>query len=280
MQCPQCHNDVPPHLTICPRCQTPLGFPNVRAAQQSDEKKELDRRYRVARDDAKARSCETVLAQFEDAVRQSQAVICRRWGVLTKISEPGNDLFKTFYQQLDAKERLPEDSYLDRARLAVDTTFFPYYHEHIHFAALSLDGRGPTSYGECSFVFREDVISHRTTVFEENTLAFCEKHTIRVGQTPPAGYRAVWGDRHRLATVKLQGELDDQTKSDRFPGILLKQKGATGDEEFIEAHIYGKLDLTAVERFIAPKPKRKDDQVLAQRLKRKLRAAGAKIENI
>ena len=226
------------------------------------------------------RSWEPILDQFENAVRQSKAVICRRWGVVTKVSEHGDDLFKTYYRQLADEDRLPQDSYFDRARLAIDTTFFPYYHEDINFAALSLDGAGPASYGECSFVFREDVISHRTTVFEENTLAFCEKHTIRVGQTPPAGYRAVWADRHRLSAAKLRGKIDDQTKSDRFPGILLKQKGATGDEEFIEAHIYGKLDLTAVERFKAPQPKRKDDQVLAQRLKRKLRAAGAKIENI
>ncbi len=265
---------------MCPHCEAFLGYPNVRAAQEPDEKNELDQRYRVARDDVRTRSCESVLDQFEDAVRQSKAVICRRWGVLTKVSEHSNDLFKTYHRQLVDQDRLPQDSYFDRARLAVDATLFPYYWVDINFAALSLDGTGPASYGECSFVFREDAISHRTTVFEENTLVFCEKHPIQVGQTPPAGYRTVWEDRHRLTAAKLHGEIDDQTEPDSFPGILLKQKGGTDTDEFIEANIYGKLDLTAVERFIAPKPKRKDDQVLAKRLKRKLREAGAKIENI
>jgi len=262
-----------------PHCEAFLGYPNVRAAQEPAEKKKLDQRYLTARNDAKSRSCEPVLDQFEDAVCQSQAVISRRWGVLTKISEHSNDLFKTYYQQLTDQDRLPQDSYFDRARLAVDATFFPYYHEHTNFAALSLDGTGPASYGECSFVFRKDAISHRTTVFEENTLVFCEKHSILVGQTPPAGYRTVWEDRHRLAAAKLHDEIDDQTEPDSFPGTLLKQKGGTDSDEFIEVHIYGKLDLTAVERFIAPKPRRKDDEVLARRLKRKLRDAGAKIEN-
>lgn len=176
--------------------------------------------------------------------------------------------------------RLPQDSYFDRARLAVDSTFFPYYHANINFGALSLDGQGPASYGECSLVFREEAISHRTTVFEENTLVFCENHKIPVGQQPPAGYRAVWENRHRVAAAKLYGEIDDRTETDEFPAILLKQKGGTDTDEFIEAHIYGKLDMMAVERFIAPKPKRKEDQILAKRFKRKLREAGVDIENI
>ena len=267
-------------MVMCPRCEAFLGYPNVRAAQEPAETKELDQRYRVAHNDVRTRSCETLLDQFEDAVRQSKAVICRRWGVLTKVSEHSDDLFKTYYHQLADKDRLPQDSYFDRARLAIDGTFFPYYYEHTNFAALSLNGTGPTSYGECSFVFREDSISHRTTVFEENTVVFCEKHPIQLGKEPPAGYRTVWEDRHRLAAAKLHTEFDDQTEPDSFPGILLKQKGGTDTDEFIEAHIYGKLDLTAVERFIAPKPKRREDQVLAQRLKRKLREAGAKIENL
>ena len=108
---------------MCPHCEAFLGYPNVRAAQEPDEKKELDQRYRVAHDDVAMRSCEPVLDQFEDAVRQSKAVSCRRWGVLTKISEHSNDLFKTYYRQLDDHDRLPQDSYFDRARLAVDATF-------------------------------------------------------------------------------------------------------------------------------------------------------------
>lgn len=280
MQCNQCKHDVSPHFVSCPHCEAFLDYPNVRVAREPDEKQGLDQRYQAARDDVRTRSCESVLDRFEDAVRLSKAVICRRWGLLIKISEHGNELFKTYYQQLDHGDRLPQDSYFDRARLAVDSTFFPYYHNLMNFAALSLDGAGPASYGECSFVFREEAISHRTTVFEENTLVFCRNHSVQVGESPPAGYRAVWKDRQRLAAAKLHRRIDDQTEADSFPAILLQQTGGTDTDEFIEVHIYGRLDLTAVERFRAPKPKRKEDQVLAKRLTRKLREAGAEVENI
>ncbi|MEK6234539.1 MAG: hypothetical protein N2C14_07490, partial [Planctomycetales bacterium] len=66
----------------------------------------------------------------------------------------------------------------------------------------------------------------------------------------------------------------------QFPDILLTQRGGTDKDEFLEVHIYGTLDLTAVERFLGPKPGRKEDQALAKRLKRKLRDAGAKVEEI
>ena len=280
MQCPQCRSEIAPHWRNCPHCEEFLGFPNVRAAGAPGEKAELDRRYASARGDARHRNCEAVLAAFENDVKQSKAVICRRWGVLNKISERGNDLFKTYYKQLSAGDRLPQDSQFDRVRQAVDATFFPYYFEEINFAALSLDGRGPESYGECSFTFRDEAISHRTTVFEENTLVFCEKHTIPVGQSPPAGYRAVWSERHQSAAAKLHRKVTDRTVPNDFSRILLTQNGATNTDEFTEAHIYGRLDLTAVEQFLAPKPQTTDDRILARRLKRKLREAGADVRTI
>ena len=39
MQCDQCKNDVSKHLVICAHCEAFLGYPNVRAAQEPDEKK-------------------------------------------------------------------------------------------------------------------------------------------------------------------------------------------------------------------------------------------------
>ena len=125
--------------------------------------------------------------------------------------------------------------------------------------------------------FRDDSIAHRTTVFEENTLVFCRKQPFPTGQRPPAGYRAVWGQRHRLAAAKLAGQIGPQTSPADFPAILTQPKGATDTDEFIEAHVYGRLDLTSVEVFDAHKPKSTDDQVLAKRARRKLENSGAKV---
>jgi hypothetical protein len=250
----------------------------VRRAAAADELAALNARYNAARDDAVRRVCEPQVQLFESAVAKSEAVLCLRWGTVLKAFDRDNALFKTYYEQVHTGKRLPDDSYFDQARVKVDAAFFPYYHEKTHFAALSLDGFGPSSYGECNFVFREAAISHRATVFEENTLAFCEKHPFPTGQTPPKGFSATWSDRGRLAVAKHHGEINDQTPQSQFSAILVKQKGDTSTDEFIEVHIYGTLDLAAVARFRAPKPKVKDDQVFARRLQRKFREQGITVE--
>jgi hypothetical protein len=281
VQCPQCkNNDVPPCAVDCPFCEFRLGFPNVREAERKEEVEALDQRYQEAHQAARSRGAEATLVRFEDAVKASRAVMCRHWGTLTKMVETGNTIFRTFYENVKEGSRLPKDSELERARAGVDATFFPYYHERVHFAALSLDGRGPVSYGECHLVLRDGAVSHRASVFEENTLVFCRKVIVPVGQRPPPGFRATWTDRHRLAAAKLHAEIDPATDDGRFPGILLKQGGATDKDEFIEAHVYGKLDARSVERLIAPKPKVEEDRVLAGRFKRKLVEAGAKVEMV
>ena len=279
MLCPQCGLDISPHHVTCPKCQFHVGFPNVRAAGEQREVDALEVRYQAARQHARQNACETALDQFETAVKQSKAVLCKRWGTLSKLTEVDNALFQTFYEQID-HGREPEDNEYDRARVAVDSTFFPYYYEQTHFAALSLNDAGlggyagPGGYGECTFVFRDVAISHRTTVFEENTVVFCQKVTIPVGQQPPAGFRAGWQDRHKLAAAKLHREITAQTDPNDFPGILMKQKGGTATDEFIEAHIYGKLPLENVELAVGRKPLNNADQVIMRRAERKLKLAG------
>ncbi len=280
MLCPQCSTKISPHLSICPDCDQHVGFPNVRAASEPHETAALEQRYDKAFDASRQDGSEAILKSFEQAVAASQAVMSRRLGVLTKIFRQGKPLFRTFYQQVDADDRLPEDSYYDRARLPVDTTFFSYFYKSVHFAALSLSKRGPASYGECTFVFRESHIAHRSSVFEENTLVFCEKHPISVGQPPPSGFRAVWSRRHQLAVAKLHARINRQTTQGDFAGLLLTQKGATNKDEFIEVHIYGKLDPKAVAEFSVPKAKLKADKVLAESLMQELKEAGVNVRAV
>ena len=233
------------------------------AAKVPAERNALDARYNDARQKAKANGSEPALDRFEVAVRSSKAVICRRWGTIWKIAKRGNQMFKTYYRQLDDGERLPEDNEFDQARQGIDASFFPYYFESINFAALSLNDCGPNSYGECVFIFRDEAIAHRTSVFEENLLVYYRKNLIPAGQPPPPGLRAVWNDRHRLAVAKLHGEIHPNTSDASFAALFLKPKGATDADEFIEAHVYGMLDVKAVERFVAPKPLTKADRTLA-----------------
>lgn len=275
MKCSQCDSEIARHLTACSECGCQLGFPNVRQAERTEEKDALSRRYDDACRDLQARGCDPIRIEFEQTIRsESRPVICRNWGAIASITERLDLLFRTYYEKVEAGERQPQDNGFDIARQAVDATFFPYFFKNVNFAALSLNRRGPTSYGDCHFTFNERAISHRTTVFEENTLVFCAKHKVIVGNAPPNGYLSTWEDRSRLAVCKLGKQFTNGTNSDEFADILVKQTGKTDTDEFLECHLFGRLSISNVESFWAAKPKSKEDRVLAARAKRKLREAG------
>jgi len=189
-------------------------------------------------------------------------------------SQPPSDLFRTYYELLESGDRVPLDNEFDQARLAVDATFFPYFYQKVNFAALSGDGRGLESYGDVHFTFKDSSISHRTTVFEENTLVFCRKHKVIVGQPPPEGFLSTWENRGKVAVAKLAKKLDKTTNEREFSSILVLQTGKTDADEFIECHIFGKLTVSNIESFRSKKPKHKADKLLAKRIRRKLKDLG------
>ena len=271
MKCIQCESEISPHVIECDQCGYQLGYPNVRHAQRINEVQALSDRYASAVEDTENRSCDDVREEFENWVTNStRPVICRRWGTIAPILSKPRDLFRTFYELVDSGDRAPFDNEFDQARQAVDATFFPYFYQNVNFAALAGDGLGPASYGDCHFTFKEASVSHRATVFEENTLVFCRKHEVIVGQPPPAGFLTTWEKRAQLAVVKLASKLDQTTTSADFAGILLIQTGKTDSDEFIECHIFGRLTISNIESFRAKNPKQKADQVLAKRIRRKL----------
>lgn len=232
-------------------------------------------RYDAACVELQSRGCDRIRVEFEQTVqRESRPVICRRWATIASITEGSDQLFRNYYEMVEAGERQPQDNGFDIARQAVDATFFPYFFQSVNFAALSLNRRGPHSYGDCNFTFRERAISHRTTVFEENTLVFCGKHKVVVGHAPPIGFLSTWGERARLAVAKLGSQLTNLTTPADFADILLVQAGKTDSDEFLECHLFGRLSISSVESFWGTKPKSKEDKVLAARAKRKLREAG------
>lgn len=277
MLCPKCQQDISPHHVACPKCLFQLGFPNVRAAEEKPEREALELRYRAARDDAATSGYLAELEKFENEVSlKARAAICKRTGLIQQLLKIDNSLFQTFYQQLQSG-RDPEDNEFDRARQSVDSLFFPYFYQHVHFAALSIDGYGPRSYGECSFSFKPEFISHRTSLFEENTLVFCNRYVVPVGRPLPVGFRAIWEDRAKLAAAKLHRELA-ATPLKNYAEVLLKQKGGTGTDEFIEVHIYGDLQTTGIEAARAKRPALKADEVLLKSAAKKLKSQGIELK--
>jgi len=277
--CLNCRRAVPDHVRNCPYCQTDVGFPNVRAASQKIETEALNERFKNALVSARARKCEEILLDFGNAAARSSAVISRSLSAIQTLVSSERALYISFYRQVESGSRLPEDNAWDRGRLAVDSTLFPLYHPEIVFAALSLDGLGPHSYGTYTIILRENMILQRATVFEENSFSFCQaKHKIVVGDPIPPGYRAQWDSRGLIAMAKLHDKLESSTTKEEYPGILLTQNPDPTAEDFIEVHIYGPIHRAAIERIKGPLPKSREDKVILRSIKKKLDEIGAVAE--
>lgn len=275
MKCPNCAEIVPLHVRNCVSCQVDVGFPNVRAATTQDEFNALRKRLNDAKVSTRSRNCENVLTDFGNQVLNSKAVMCRSIGQVKQLIDDPNSMYASYYQQVGAQLRMPEDNSWDRGRPAVDSVLFPNYHKQICFAALSLDDRGlSTNYGNVAIVFKEPMIIHRATVFEENPFNFCKRHKVIAGTDPPFGYRTSWDKRHELAMSKLHGELSDSTQKAEYPAILLKNNGQPENDDFIEVHIFGSFNRSSIEMVTFEKPKKRADTILLRSMKIQLNKLG------
>lgn len=211
-------------------------------------------------------------------VLSSRVVLCCMFGVLSRLASADTQLYATYYGEIEGGSRLPEDNKWDRVRESVDSTLFPHYHKDIRFAGLTLDGRGVDRHGAYAILLREGMIRRRATVFEENSVVFCTKHKIALGQGLPRGYRASWEERNLLAAAKLHSKLADCTPKSQYAQVLLSSGTGPEDDNFIEVHIFGPFNRRAFERVIGPKPGNKQDTVLWRHLEKQLREVGAVLE--
>jgi hypothetical protein len=267
--CELCGSDIPLSWERCPHCARPGLFPNVRAAQVPAERAALEARYQAALQKAERRGARKVLEDFEAASRGSKAIITRPFRELERLSSSDKELLSTFYQLIQAEVRLPHGTKWDRLRGLADESLFPGSRESIRFAALSLDGAGLPSYGDCSFVLQESMIAHRASVYEENSAVAMKKHAY----DPPPGHRATWEERGKLCVAKLGDEVQSTTSPTEFPGLLL-QPGVTPEEDrFVEVHLWGPMTIRTMERVAVMAP-RKGQKSAYSAIGARLRAIG------
>lgn len=262
-------------------CSHDVGFPNVRAADESAETAALSKRLAAARTTASARAALTALHNFGGAVAQkSQAVLARPLGDVDALVKSQNALYVSFHSQVRAGARVPENNEWDRGRTSAESTIHPNYHEAINYTALSLDGFGVLWWGEYSVALKEVHIAERTTVFEENPFLFTERHQVIAGKRPPAGYRATWEKRHELAMAKLVDKVKYDTKAEDYASILLSQGTSRADADFVECHIYGAVHPNSLERVVGPKPQGGADLVIWRSVSNALRKSGILVEEV
>lgn len=251
--CEYCGNEVPPSWHYCPHCARPALFPNVKAAQVPAEKEALERRYQNARREASNRGADADIEKFETALANSKAVIARSYREVDRLAASDKELYSTYYKLLGAESRLPDGDQWDPLRRLAEETLFPNYKEEIRFAALSLAEVGLSNYGECSLVLRDDMITHRASVFEENPALFLKRHSYRLRP----GHRAVWEERAKLCVAKLVEAIGPGTPEGQFASILLRPGATSGEDDFVEVHIWGPMSLRTVERILMPTPSKK-----------------------
>lgn len=253
--CDHCHHDIPQPSERCPHCARPGIFWNVIVANSDKERSELERRYDEAKTDAISRGAEIALQNFENAVSNSKAVIARNELEVLRLATSTRQLYATYYQQMEAGLRLPDGDDWDVVREIADSLLFPKYKKDMRFGALSLDGVGLVNYGSCSICLRNEMISHRASVFEENSVLFMKRKKIRVSDSDlPKGFRASWDHRNNLCVAKLAGSIDSTSDPNKYSELLLKCGESSADDAFVEVHIWGPISVRSMEKVTITTP--------------------------
>jgi hypothetical protein len=280
VNCKRCGAPVPAEKRECQACGEDNGYPNVRLAQVPAEVDMLAKRLHDAEVSATARGCSDTLERFGVAVLGSKAVIARSLAVVQDLIETDRRTYTSFHKQLAAGARVAEENQLDQVRTQIEAAFFPNFYKEIVFAFLSLGATTLRGYGAYAIVLKTDLIGHRATVFEENLLTFSKKMRLMLHDPIPAGYRAVWSERHTLAKAKLHSELNADSADAAFPSILVKDRGGTADSDFVEVHIYGPLNRHTIERIIGPRPRTREDRLIWRQLERQLAKISVPVETL
>lgn len=223
-----------------------------------------------------ARKCDIAL----DAVEDGAVAICMPPDVLKGITLNGTNYLSHY--KLAQSELIKEwDKEHHAARSGVDSWLFGGYKDSICFGSLtpnaagSFEVDGETEYGACTVHIVPDVYEDRISFFIEDSLHFyenfCDAHNhTKVG--PPAETRPTWSDRGALASIKLAGCLNEShSDADATRLVGSHDPKGTVDRGFIEAHIFGSVNLSAIAAVRLSVPlTTADDQMVWQRIEETL----------
>ncbi len=267
MICPNCSEEVRPHERHCAACQTDCGFPNVRAAEQREEKQALA--DRVARAEAQCAKNGTapLLANLRAAANRSRAVRVRSLDEVYGLVKSDDKLMGTFHDLKGAGLLRPSSAAMEASRQSAEPLVFLNYYEKIQFAALTIDDTALFTYGNCAMFFQENKIANRATVLEENCVFFCQRRDIGPARpTIPPGYRATWAQRADLVIAKLGPRLSTTMQEADLPSMLLSSGSDPSKDDFVEVHIFDRIHRSAIEYLIV-RSKRTGDKALIRQLK-------------
>ncbi|NBV24227.1 MAG: hypothetical protein EBS05_20205 [Proteobacteria bacterium] len=240
---------------------------------QTEQMAALKVRYDAAKARATSRGALAQVNEFEVAVGNSRAVLCRAWGEVVRLAFSDNEVYATFYQRTEAGLRIPDGDKWDLLRANADNTLFgDEGKKQVRFGALSLDGTGVERYGECSVTPKESMIAHRASLIEENSVAFMKRHGVTAANdyAMPMGHQADWSARATLAVAKLADQITPATTSTDYSRCLLAAGPDGWTDHFMEVHIWGPLTIRSMERVTVRhwqnKPRKSEVQALREKL--------------
>ncbi len=239
-RCDDCGNDMPMARTHCPHCGRPQYFPNVDLAKAPDEKAKLQARYGATLTDAEQRGCIDNVTGFVSTCAGAAAVFACPLTRLHREVASETEIFETYYDLERLRLRTSRPDSLDWARLRPQAEIeLLGSHDHldkIHYACLSIDGSGLSSYGDCTVRLSEPMIAHRASCFQGNTAVLYHGQ-----QDFSTLLRCEWTDRALICGAAFGNQIDCSTRENSYPEILVKPGATPEQDQFIEVHVFGPM---------------------------------------
>lgn len=261
-ECEKCGEKYPAHALKCPACAK-QNYPNVSLAKLSQPQAALDRRYQNALQESEKNGTFDKVKEFEQHIQSyAKAVINLDVKILAGIIEGASYVN---YHKL--KGIYPSQSHeIDGRRRMIDSRFFGEFAEKIIFAALSTNGQGIRTYGNCTITLKEKMIDDRASLLEEDSFHFFEKleqKGKKINYRNTYGFIATWDEKHKLAIAKLANTIENDDTPTDFDAKLLSVKNTKASAQFVEVHIFDDFgkgaieDLTYCNETDLPKDKRR-----------------------
>jgi hypothetical protein len=226
-----------------------------------------------------ARGCDNAIKKLEATASQSRAIVTLSLEGLIRLANSDYEVLSTYGELTGNQQGSNEISTL---RLLTEALLFNGYQEHIQFGTLSFTDGGLQRYGSCSLVLRDELIAHRSSVFQECSTAFVLRNKIISTHQLPSGYRASWKDRGKLCVAKLGALVTDDMGEEDFQKLIVGNGLAAQDHDFIEVHIFGPITIRTIERVLIFHNERKYRKnvatVLIKGLRPRLEKFGVELE--
>lgn len=211
------------------------------------ERARLLERSDAAKATAARQGCKSVLEAFEFSARQSHAVVNVYAAFAHQLLTRHDALYAAYESLVAGRARRSAAVEDDRDRRAVGAKLYGQGATEIVYAALSLDGRGLTSYGPVSLQLRDVAIEDRATVLDENSYRFAGRPGVSLLGPLPRGHLSVWYDREELIIAKLAPLLARDMTAGDFVRLVMRSEGNRQTDEFLEVHIWGGFDRKALD---------------------------------